>query len=385
MRSMDKYKHKKINVGERYGTYEVIEKTKGKYIVKCLCGCETIKELHGHRIIKLGTCVRSKPLSYIGQKNNKTTFLKFLGGSEYECICDCGSTFTGRICSTSCGCLKKENAEQFNGVKFHGIKVISFSHFGIYSKKTGALGAFYNAKCKCGKDFLIKRSNLFKAKSCGCRIVSNFARGERQGNCKTDETTVRSIRELFLTGLYTKKDLSEIFEMNIVQIRGYLQNESWKHVQPDLKILTESTKKNEYGRTLSKIKIGEMFGHWTVIEKLPSFKTHAYYLCECKCGNQHRVISSRLRDGGSTKCFSCNSKALAEKSTKYPDAQVIGKRFGNRVVLSISRKNKQRYACVRCDCGKEDEIMLTPLLLGKSKNCKFCYVRNKKRPQGIEP
>ncbi|WP_318512063.1 hypothetical protein [Photobacterium leiognathi] len=64
-------------------------------------------------------------------------------------------------------------------------------------------------------------------------------------------------------------------------------------------------------KTVSKVTyemIGKKYGHWTVIERVPSKKhTDAdfkpiSYICRCDCGNVGKVYAQALRDGHSNSC-----------------------------------------------------------------------------------
>lgn len=55
-------------------------------------------------------------------------------------------------------------------------------------------------------------------------------------------------------------------------------------------------------RTRIKIKIGEEFERWTVLEFAEVRKGRAYYKCTCKCGNIKTVSGSDLRSGHTKSC-----------------------------------------------------------------------------------
>ena len=51
----------------------------------------------------------------------------------------------------------------------------------------------------------------------------------------------------------------------------------------------------------------------------------------------------------------------------------VGDKFGNRTIIEfVESNNKHRKVKVRCDCGKEEIIQLSPLILGHANMCKSC-------------
>lgn len=310
-------KHK---IGEVWGDktiigFENLEKGKLLYVLKCNCG-EIYKFPSCH--LKKGTnCKFCKINIIINTKNYKCLFLKYLGNKVFECLCDCGKIYIARNRSKSCGCHKEEgwikDAKKLVGVKYGAIKILSFSHFEI--GKNRARHALYNAKCKCGNIFKIKRIRIFKNKTCGCRILSNHARGERQGNNKYKQEDVISIKNLFFTGCYSTEDLSKMFNVSVDTIRSLVSNRGWKHISPnnDLLINNPLSKRLEPKK---KVKIGEKYGYWKALEKVASKHSHAYWLCLCDCGNKHEVSGDSLLNGRSTKCHACNAKNFANLNRK---------------------------------------------------------------------
>ena len=312
---------RKFNIGDRIGSYEIksIQTGINKHRYICECDCGKIKPLDA-TYLKLGRkCKYCIPISFEGKRIGKVTFIKFIGYSKYECKCDCGNEFIGRIRSKSCGCHMIEDdlkaAEKLIGIKTEGYHIISFSH---WEKKhnENAHNAVYNAKCKCGKLFKILRENIFRSKTCGCRIVNNHARGENQGNNKYSEKDVKIIKDMFLTGLYTRKEISKIIEIPLHAVYYIIRNKQWCHLKIDKEILQKSPVKHLMGKKNKKPEIGKTYGFWKVLEKAPSSHRQAHYLCKCKCGNIRRVKSSSILNSKSTKCYDCNAKNLANLTRK---------------------------------------------------------------------
>jgi hypothetical protein len=308
--------HKKHEIGEIFGTKKIIsiEKDKNNKTIYILeCKCKEITKYIVYNLIKNSKCQKCNVNKKIGTKNHKCTFLKYIGNKNYECLCDCGNVYLARDRSKSCGCHIEEehikDAKKLEGIKFNAIKIISFSHFEL--KKNGSKISLYNAKCKCGKLFRIKRSRIFRNKTCGCRILNNHAKGERQGNNKYSEQDIINIKNLYFTCSYSTQDLSNIFNIPKYYINSLVSNKGWKHITANNQLLINNPL-SIILKPKEKVEIGIKYGKWTVLNKVSSKHKRTYYLCQCECGNTNEVPGSSLIRGLSTKCFSCNSKNFSD-------------------------------------------------------------------------
>lgn len=373
-----------LKIGEKYGTFTIINlekdnKNKTIYVLKCDCGAE--RKAIGYYVRKCRKCRYCKANALIGTKNHKTTFLKYIRDSEYECLCDCGKHFIGKSRSKSCGCHIEEyhiaEAKKLDGENQHGLKV-RFKRFEFIPSKR-ARQAIFEAKCKCGKLFEVNRGYLNKVKSCGCRQNCNYSQGENHYNSKLSEKEVLSIIELYLTGLYSLKEISDIINIDVAVIRDIIKRKSWKFLDIPKKLLKNSPVKDKIGTTIKyeKPKIGGTYGHWKVIEKAESRSARACYLCECKCKRRYSVYASALINGDSTKCRVCQK----DWCKKYDYPSLVGQKIRSRTILSAfyDDKNKRWKGMTRCDCGHERQLKLLPLILNKSKFCEKCYPRSKRK------
>lgn len=184
-----------------------------------------------------------------------------------------------------------------------------------------------------------------------------------------------------------------------------------------------------------KIKNGDKFGEWTVINAYSSTTPKAKSLCRCSCGVEREVVNSNLTNGHSKSCghlrkspyiekvvepnimlrgkkyyvyFSKNKKQqkfgpfeTIEKARKVKDEkksepnlmryqktkergekrleqhkkELIGKRFGKLVVLDVyNKKEKGDYKYrlkCQCDCGNITNPLLQSVV-GKNANVKSC-------------
>lgn len=114
--------------------------------------------------------------------------------------------------------------------------------------------------------------------------------------------------------------------------------------------------------------VGDRFGRLTAIEKTGDVRhSRPVWLCQCDCGNQHRVVSSSLLRGFTKSCG-----CLAEEAVKKPRAHesLVGRRFGHLVVVSKSGKKWRGYAweCA-CDCGQSKIVAGSQLKNGHTQSC----------------
>lgn len=71
---------------------------------------------------------------------------------------------------------------------------------------------------------------------------------------------------------------------------------------------------------------GKRFGRLKVIEKCGVAKSgHALWLCECDCGNHHKITSNQLHSG--SKSCGCLQRERASEAAKQRTGQPCSKRF----------------------------------------------------------
>ena len=109
------------------------------------------------------------------------------------------------------------------------------------------------------------------------------------------------------------------------------------------------------------LKIGQVHGHITLLEKLETKDKHHAFLwkCSCVCGNDKIVPSSKVRCGRSCGCI--NRKTQDAKS-------LVGEIFGKLTAierLDQTDKYRCRYYRCKCDCGNE-KIVSSRLLQHKA-------------------
>lgn len=107
----------------------------------------------------------------------------------------------------------------------------------------------------------------------------------------------------------------------------------------------------------NRIKVGDIFGKWTVKKLLPSTKK---CLCECECGEIKEVYKTDLRSGTSTSCGNCTRIHLNQK-------------FGFLTVLEkdeeLSKKWGVTYFKCLCKCGNQKSVRARHLKNGSTLSC----------------
>ena len=67
---------------------------------------------------------------------------------------------------------------------------------------------------------------------------------------------------------------------------------------------------------------------------------------------------------------------------------LIGKKFGDREVLDITRKHNGKwnaaFAICKCKCGSIDEVNLSKLRAGQRQRCRLCTSANKNKSTGVK-
>jgi hypothetical protein len=105
---------------------------------------------------------------------------------------------------------------------------------------------------------------------------------------------------------------------------------------------------------------GQKFGLLTALRYIETKNTHAYWECECECGNRIIADGSNLRRGHSTSCGCLLSENLKNK------------RFGRLLVLEktdIKQADNGYYWKCICDCGKEVLVPSHSLKSGNTQSC----------------
>lgn len=105
-----------------------------------------------------------------------------------------------------------------------------------------------------------------------------------------------------------------------------------------------------------KLKKGDTFGYWTVIEKCDN--SNSKWMCRCSCGTVKPVDAFAMWYGKSVSCGCIN-----KHSVKTGDV------FGYWTAIEeVSGENPRRFLC-KCVCGTIKGILISDLIAGSSKSC----------------
>ena len=93
---------------------------------------------------------------------------------------------------------------------------------------------------------------------------------------------------------------------------------------------------------MTKLKSGEIFGHWTIIIKDGKLYDRDAFLCKCKCGVEKRINGNELKRGKTRMCRKCsklNLKSFNGKHFKeYSEYSVW-----QRMISRCYNKNNAKY------------------------------------------
>lgn len=99
------------------------------------------------------------------------------------------------------------------------------------------------------------------------------------------------------------------------------------------------------------IKIGEIFGDWTVIKECDKKEKHRSYLCKCKCGKTKKVRANSLANGRSTRCRSCSSRISGKRRMIDHYGKVLGKLKAIKPVDG-NKPGENIVWEFQCECGE---------------------------------
>lgn len=123
--------------------------------------------------------------------------------------------------------------------------------------------------------------------------------------------------------------------------------------------------------------VGQLFGLWTVLERVPRSKREepVYWLCRCVCGTVRPVNAKNLRNGGSQSC-GCLHRPMSLTDTTFGRWTVV------RSVGVVTPNGSTAYLC-RCMCGNERIVEGCMLRNGSSTSC-GCYQMDLHRKKPFE-
>lgn len=129
--------------------------------------------------------------------------------------------------------------------------------------------------------------------------------------------------------------------------------------------------------------MGQTFGNWTVLERIPRKPGDfgVMWLCRCVCGNERAVPSANLCSGHSKGCRDCRQKLARARLVPQPLKEMAGLVFSRWTVLRFSHRDPDRaaYWWCRCECGSEVAVNGSTLRRGTSTQCTSCSDVGKKK------
>ena len=277
-------KHRKINIGDRFGMLEVLEPAgvgtygnaaKKLMLYKCKCDCGTVKDIPGAllgRKINHCGCVPGKLRKInIGDRFGKLEVLASAGVcghtklTLYKCKCDCGTlkdiigVYLGRKVN-DCGCVPGKHRKINIGDRFGKLEVLELIGARTYGSKDLRM---YKCKCDCG----------------------------------------------------TLKDIPGVYLGKVVSDCGCLRRTNEK-----------------------KIALGTVFGRLEVMNKIEEkIGGEYYYLCMCNCGESKKIRGSDLRKGRVKSC-GCMSK---ERLNSYRKEVFVERTLLTLIASKKANKNSQ--------------------------------------------
>lgn len=128
-------------------------------------------------------------------------------------------------------------------------------------------------------------------------------------------------------------------------------------------LISGTTKSCGCSRKLN-ITPGDIYGRLVVIERASK---SGYWICNCKCGNEGKIISGSNLIYGKTKSCGCLNSELAKVRT-YID--LTGMTIGKLKVKYRDGNRKRTYWICDCTCGNNDiSISSESLRSGKKNSC----------------
>lgn len=224
--------------------------------------------------------------------------------------------------------------KNLTGYKYGLLTVISYSGQGKWS-----------CLCECGKEKIIKTSNLKKAKSCGCKRGNNYKdlTGQKFGRLKVISRAENKNNKVQWNCLCDCGGLKTT-SSNLLR-RGEIKRCGGPNC---ITLNFKDLSNKKFGKLTANHIVGR--------NKYRAIKWH----CTCECGRNLTVYAHHLIHGKSKSCGSC---------IKIKD--LAGKKYGKLTVISRAPNNhlnQIQWNCI-CDCGNTCTILSKCLSGGNTKSC----------------
>lgn len=270
-----------------------------------------------------------KMLDLVDKKFGRLTVQEYLGTKRsgnghtsgyWKCICDCGNVVEVATTSLtsgntkSCGCYKLERVKtkksDYTGQQFYDLTVLSRAP-DIHGEP-GSRSAWH-CRCKCGKEFIISQDSLISGhtKSCGCR--NQTAAIQRRQDLTGQRFGYLVVKKL--SHFHTTPSGQRVAYWMCVCDCGKEKVIRGTSLKSGYATSCGCRKKQILSETKTVDLTGSQFGYLTVLSKTENHKhrktRHAYWLCQCRCG-QKKIVSSDLLIGGHTTSCGCLGQSRGE-------------------------------------------------------------------------
>lgn len=261
----------------------------------------------------------------------------------------------------------------------------TFSKLTVVNRDTSKKGVFWNCKCACGKDVVVKAGYLRngKTKSCGClkRPVSK-RKMDLSGHKYNKLSVIKEVGNkwecLCDCGNTTFVSLSEL-RSGHTKSCGCIKGEYWKtHDRPE-KGKPSRNRKDCTGMVKGKI---------TILSYKETINKRTVWNALCDCGTEFSIVG-KVFLSGNTKSCGCLKKGLWKRN-KHPtkgqasehlrkiSTDKIGSKFGKLTLKSVvwngisagNEIHQVAFGLCDCECGtKNYKARMNDLSYGKTLTC----------------
>jgi hypothetical protein len=238
--------------------------------------------------------------------------------------------------------MNKDPYESRKKVKI-GSVIGEFRILEAYVDKTPSGCYRHRSLCRCGKEFLAVASSLRAGMGCGCRRWSKLRKPSSKREPPILDGDKFGSFEVVLP--YVMKSKSGMSFHGAVCVTCGSRK---------VLIRTSLTKKGDckcnkaHPNRKNNIKIGDIFGKWTVIDVYSHRRKGRGYThtCRCECGQEKQVAGVNLLSLGSRQCVNCRGK---EKTKRTPQEHLFYRTKRSAVARGIE---------VQISLGEFSEIII---------------------------
>lgn len=135
-----------------------------------------------------------------------------------------------------------------------------------------------------------------------------------------------------------------------------------------LKLRIKDKHASVLGQLAREVNVGDIFGRLTITARVDH---RAIWRCDCICGGEKNVKSSKLLSGHTSSCGCAKRDGghlsrMTEAAANVNKKPISGQRFGKLMVLS---DNDNTYITAQCDCGNIDSFRRNSVVQGYTKSC----------------